>query len=47
LSPEFLAALKVGSTLTLKMQSSAGTELSIPVSLVGFTAAIDRMLAIK
>lgn len=47
LSPEFLSVLKAGTTLTLTMQTSAGAELSIPVSLAGFTAAIDRMSAIN
>lgn len=47
LSREFLAALKAGSTLTLKMQTAAGAELAIPVQLVGFTAAIDRMSIVK
>ncbi len=47
LSPDLLAALKVGRTLMLKMKTSAGREFSIPSSLVGLTAAIDRMTAIK
>ncbi|WP_157743546.1 invasion associated locus B family protein [Ochrobactrum quorumnocens] len=46
-SPDFLAGLKSGTTLSVKVQTTSGTELSIPVSLAGFTAAIDRMSAIR
>lgn len=47
LSSDVLAVLKSGSTLTVKMQTSAGAELSIPVSLAGFTAAAERLSAIN
>ncbi len=47
LSPDILAVLKAGSTLTVKMQTATGAELSIPLSLAGFTAAVDRLSAIK
>lgn len=47
LSPELLAALKSGTTLTVSMETASRNALGIPVSLAGFTAAVDRLTSIN
>ncbi|PWJ91411.1 invasion associated locus B family protein [Mesorhizobium sp. M7D.F.Ca.US.004.03.1.1] len=47
LSPELIAAMKAGTNLNIGMESVTRKPVTIPVSLAGFTAAIDKLEAIK
>ncbi|HEY4199607.1 MAG TPA: invasion associated locus B family protein [Devosiaceae bacterium] len=47
LTPELLTTLKAGSTLNVSTQTANGNAFGIPVSLAGFTAAIDRLNTLK
>lgn len=47
LTPELLATFKAGSTITIGLETVSRNPLNIPVSLTGFTAAIDRLSNIK
>jgi invasion protein IalB len=42
-SPELLAALKSGVTLSITVQDAAQRDITVPVSLNGFTAAYDKI----
>ncbi len=43
LGPDTIAAMKKGDAITITMFAAANKPLSIPVSLVGFTAAFDKI----
>lgn len=47
LSPELVTAMKAGTNLNIGMESVTRKPVTIPVSLAGFTAAIDKLEAIK
>lgn len=47
LTPELLTGLKSGTTLSIGMESVTRKPVTIPVSLKGFTAAVDKLQAIK
>jgi invasion protein IalB len=42
-SPELLAALKQGTTLSITFQDAAQRDIAVPVSLNGFTAAYEKI----
>ena len=42
-SPELLAALKQGTTLSITFQDVGQRDIAVPVSLNGFTAAYDKI----
>lgn len=43
LAPDLLAAMKAGTNLNIGMESVTRNAVTIPVSLAGFTAAIDKL----
>lgn len=43
ITPELLAALKQGTTLSVTFQDTAQRDIAVPVSLNGFSAAYDRI----
>lgn len=43
LSPKTIAAMKKGNVITITMFAAANKPLAIPVSLVGFTAAYNKI----
>ena len=43
LPPDFLAALKRGTTLSVTFQDNAQRDIAVPVSLNGFTAAYEKI----
>jgi invasion protein IalB len=47
LTPELLTAMKAGTNLNIGMESVTRKPVTIPVTLAGFTAAIDKLQAIK
>jgi invasion protein IalB len=47
IDPATLAKLRVGSRLNLKVTADADKPLSFPVSLHGFSAALDRVAAVS
>jgi invasion protein IalB len=47
LTPELLAALKAGTTLSVSMESVSRKPVTIPVSLAGFTAAAEKLISIQ
>jgi len=47
LTPELLTGLKSGTTLNIGMESVTRKPVTIPVSLRGFTAAVDKLQATK
>ncbi|CAN7614490.1 invasion associated locus B family protein [Aminobacter sp. LjRoot7] len=47
LTPELITAMKAGTNLNVGMESVTRKAVAIPVSLAGFTAAIDKLQAIK
>lgn len=47
LSPDLIKAMKSGTNLNIGMESVTRKPVTIPVSLAGFTAAIDKLEAIK
>ncbi|MFD9899475.1 invasion associated locus B family protein [Mesorhizobium sp. UC74_2] len=47
LTPELLTGLKSGTTLSIGMESVTRKPVTIPVSLKGFTAAVDKLQATK
>ena len=47
LTPELITAMKAGTNLNIGMESVTRKPVTIPVSLAGFTAAIDKLQAIK
>lgn len=47
LIPDLLAAMKAGTNLNIGMESVTRNAVTIPVSLAGFTAAIDKLNATK
>ncbi|MBT1156768.1 invasion associated locus B family protein [Aminobacter anthyllidis] len=47
LTPELITAMKAGTNLNVGMESVTRKPVAIPVSLAGFTAAIDKLQAIK
>ncbi|KAB2654893.1 invasion associated locus B family protein [Brucella tritici] len=47
LAPELLNALKAGSVLNIGLETVTRNPLTIPVSLTGFTSAIDRLANLK
>jgi invasion protein IalB len=47
LTAAILAAMKVGTHLNIGMESVTRKPVTIPVSLAGFTAAIDKLQALK
>ncbi|WP_454858328.1 invasion associated locus B family protein [Rhizobium binxianense] len=47
LTPELVSALKSGSTFNLGLETVSRSPLTIPVSLTGFTSAIDRLANLK
>jgi Invasion protein B, involved in pathogenesis len=44
---KLIGALKAGTTLNVGMESVGRKEVVIPVSLAGFTAAIDKLASLK
>lgn len=47
LSTELLAAMKTGTNLNIGMEAATRKPITIPVTLAGFTAAIDKLEATK
>ena len=47
LAPELLNALKAGSVLNIGLETVTRNPLTIPVSLTGFTSAVDRLANLK
>lgn len=47
LAPELLNALKAGSVLNIGLETVSRNPLTIPVSLTGFTSAVDRLANLK
>ncbi|PLP58277.1 invasion associated locus B family protein [Mesorhizobium loti] len=47
LTPELLTGLKSGTMLNIGMESVTRKPVTIPVSLKGFTAAVDKLQATK
>ncbi len=47
LTPELLTGLKSGTSLNIGMESVTRKPVTIPVSLKGFTAAVDKLQATK
>lgn len=47
LSTELLAAMKTGTNLNIGMETATRKPITIPVTLAGFTAAIDKLEATK
>lgn len=47
LTPELIKTMKSGTNLNIGMESVTRKPVTIPVSLAGFTAAIDKLEAIK
>ena len=47
LTPELLTAMKAGTNLNIGMESVTRKPVTIPVTLTGFTAAIDKLEAVK
>lgn len=47
LGPKTIAAMKKGNVVTITMFAAANKPLAIPVSLVGFTAAFNKILTAK
>jgi invasion protein IalB len=47
LPPELLNALKAGSTLNIGLETVSRNPLTIPVSLTGFTPAVERLANLK
>lgn len=47
LAPELLNALKAGSILNIGLETVSRNPLTIPVSLTGFTSAVDRLANLK
>ena len=47
LMPDLITAMKAGTNLHIGMESVTRNPVTIPVSLSGFTAAIDKLNAIK
>jgi invasion protein IalB len=47
LTPELLTAMKSGTKLNIGMESVTRKPVTIPVTLAGFTAAIDKLEAVK
>jgi invasion protein IalB len=47
LSTELLAAMKTGTNLNIGMETATREPITIPVTLAGFTAAIDKLEATK
>ncbi|WP_246801045.1 invasion associated locus B family protein [Mesorhizobium amorphae] len=47
LTPEPITAMKAGTNLNIGMKSVTRKPVTIPVSLSGFTGAIDKLEAIK
>lgn len=47
LSADLLKAMKSGTNLNIGIESVTRKPVTIPVSLAGFTAAIDKLQALK
>lgn len=47
MNAEFVAALKAGTNLNIAMESVTRKPVSIPVSLAGFTAALDKLATVN
>lgn len=47
MNAEIIAALKAGTNLNIGMESVTRKPVTIPVTLAGFTAAIDKLTAIQ
>lgn len=47
LTPQLITAMKAGTNLNIGMESVTRKPVAIPVSLAGFTAAIEKLQAIK